>query len=69
MFMQTQFFMNCAHINVIGPGGGSLDGYPFVKFPGAYDYMDEGKSSSSLEPHVARNWYDRNALIQCRYLG
>lgn len=41
--MQTQWFINCAHINVIGPGGGTLDGYPFAKFPGSYDYMDSGK--------------------------
>jgi len=41
-FMQTQFFLNCAQVNIIGPGGGSLDGYPFAKFPGAYDYMHPG---------------------------
>lgn len=41
--MQTQFFLNCAQVNIIGPGGGNLDGYPFAKFPGAYDYMHPGK--------------------------
>lgn len=40
--MATQFFINCAHINVIGGGGGDLDNYPYAKFPGAYDYMDPG---------------------------
>ncbi|KAF2112673.1 glycoside hydrolase [Lophiotrema nucula] len=42
-FLQTQFYVNCAQINVINHGAaGSLDGYPFAKFPGAYDYMDTG---------------------------
>lgn len=39
---RTQFFLNCAHINVMGPGGGSLAGYPYAKFPGAYDQKDPG---------------------------
>lgn len=30
----TQFYVNCAQVNVIGPGGGTPKG--FVKFPGAY---------------------------------
>ena len=42
--MQTQFFLNCAHVNIVGPGGGNLDSYPSAKFPGAYDYMDPRKS-------------------------
>ncbi|KAI0122339.1 glycoside hydrolase family 61 protein [Daldinia grandis] len=34
----TQFYISCAHINVIGPGGGNPG--PMVKFPGAYDLFD-----------------------------
>jgi hypothetical protein len=37
----TQWFINCALINVMGPGGGVPKG--FVKFPGAYDVDDRGE--------------------------
>ncbi|CAI6338965.1 unnamed protein product [Periconia digitata] len=37
-----QWFVNCAQVNIIGPGGGSLKGYPFAKFPGVYDEKDPG---------------------------
>jgi len=36
----TQQFINCAHVEVIGPGGGTPG--PFTKFPGAYDIADNG---------------------------
>ena len=29
-----QFYLNCAHIDILGPGGGSPG--PVVKIPGAY---------------------------------
>ncbi|KAF2866653.1 glycosyl hydrolase family 61-domain-containing protein [Massariosphaeria phaeospora] len=35
-----QFYVSCAHINVMGSGGGSLDGYDFAKFPGTYNLSD-----------------------------
>jgi len=35
---QTQWFINCAHIDVNGPGGGTPG--PLVKIPGAYDSWD-----------------------------
>jgi hypothetical protein len=41
-FNTTQWYVNCAHINVIGDGGGIFDGYNFAKFPGTYDVMDPG---------------------------
>lgn len=41
-FNTTQWYVNCAHINVIGNGGGSFNGYNFAKFPGTYDIMDPG---------------------------
>lgn len=40
-FRQSQFFLNCAHVNIINNGKyGSFEGYQFAKFPGTYDYMD-----------------------------
>lgn len=30
----TQWYVNCAHVNIIGPGGGTPEG--FAKFPGTY---------------------------------
>ncbi|KAF2267774.1 hypothetical protein CC78DRAFT_489693 [Lojkania enalia] len=41
-FNYTQWYVNCAHINIIGPGGGSIQGYDFAKFPGTYVIMDPG---------------------------
>lgn len=38
----TQFYINCAHINIVGPGGGSFDGYDFAKFPGTYKHDSPG---------------------------
>jgi hypothetical protein len=37
---RTQFYVNCAHVNVIGPGGGSPG--TFVKFPGLYNKNTPG---------------------------
>ncbi|KAF1949124.1 hypothetical protein CC80DRAFT_279525 [Byssothecium circinans] len=37
-----QWFINCAQVNIVGSGGGSLEGYPFAKFPGSYDKNDPG---------------------------
>lgn len=45
-FNQTQWFINCALVNIVGPGGGIPTG--FARFPGAYDPEDPGKHSSSL---------------------
>lgn len=36
----TQQFINCAHVEVSGPGGGTPG--PTTKFPGAYDIADKG---------------------------
>ncbi|KAF2708877.1 lytic polysaccharide monooxygenase [Pleomassaria siparia CBS 279.74] len=36
----TQFYIACAQIDVVGPGGGKPG--PTVKFPGAYDLSDPG---------------------------
>ncbi|KAK4110369.1 lytic polysaccharide monooxygenase [Canariomyces notabilis] len=36
----SQWFINCAHINIIGPGGGTPTG--FAKFPGTYQPGDPG---------------------------
>ncbi|KAF2262934.1 hypothetical protein CC78DRAFT_582130 [Lojkania enalia] len=59
-FNYTQWYVNCAHINIIGRGGGSLQGYDFAKFPGSYDIMDPGlwigwaqESQTSLSDYIA----------------
>lgn len=39
-----QFYVNCALVNIIGPGGGVPKG--FAKFPGTYKEEDPGKDSS-----------------------
>lgn len=31
-----EFYVNCAHVNIIGPGGGQFKSEDFVKLPGAY---------------------------------
>ncbi|KAK4206134.1 glycoside hydrolase [Rhypophila decipiens] len=36
----TQWYVNCAQINIIGPGGGTPTG--FARFPGTYDNKDPG---------------------------
>lgn len=36
----TQWYVNCAHINIIGNGGGVPSG--FAQFPGTYDIHDPG---------------------------
>jgi hypothetical protein len=36
-----QFYVNCAFVNIIGPGGGTPT--EFVKFPGTYQDEDPGK--------------------------
>lgn len=37
---QTQQYINCAHIEIVGPGGGTPG--PMTKFPGAYELDDPG---------------------------
>jgi hypothetical protein len=39
-FGYTQWYVNCAHLNIIGPGGGTPQG--FAKFPGTYEVDDPG---------------------------
>jgi hypothetical protein len=38
---QSQWFVNCAHIDVVGNGGGSPT--QFVRFPNAYNDEDPSK--------------------------
>ncbi|KAJ4299453.1 hypothetical protein N0V90_004698 [Kalmusia sp. IMI 367209] len=40
-YNETQQYINCAHIEVVGPGGGAPG--PMVKFPGAYALDDPGE--------------------------
>ncbi|KAM7186853.1 Glycosyl hydrolase family 61 domain containing protein [Naviculisporaceae sp. PSN 640] len=36
----SQWYVNCAQVNIIGPGGGTPTG--FARFPGTYDNKDPG---------------------------
>ncbi|SPQ22681.1 40eabeae-9ac9-4ae7-a184-437a55151071 [Thermothielavioides terrestris] len=36
----SQWYVNCAHVNIIGPGGGTPTG--FARFPGTYTVDDPG---------------------------
>ncbi|KAK4112025.1 lytic polysaccharide monooxygenase [Canariomyces notabilis] len=36
----AQWYINCAHVNIIGPGGGTPTG--FARFPGTYEQKDPG---------------------------
>jgi hypothetical protein len=40
-----QFYINCALVNIIGPGGGTPT--EFVRFPGTYQDEDPGKKPLS----------------------
>lgn len=40
IYNTTQQYINCAHIEVVGPGGGKPG--PMVKFPGAYSLEEPG---------------------------
>lgn len=44
----NQWYVNCAHVNIIGPGGGKPTG--FAKFPGTYTEDDPGMHPAGL-PH------------------
>lgn len=38
---RSQFYVNCAHVNIIGPGGGTPTG--LARFPGTYQDGGPGK--------------------------
>lgn len=40
MYDYSQWYINCAQVNIIGPGGGTPT--QFAKFPGTYDINDPG---------------------------
>jgi hypothetical protein len=37
----SQWYVNCAHVNIVGPGGGSPT--EFAKFPGTYVVDEPGE--------------------------
>jgi hypothetical protein len=41
-----QFYINCAFVNIIGPGGGTPT--EFVRFPGSLQDEDPGKQAAEL---------------------
>jgi len=43
MYNYSQWYVNCAQVNIIGPGGGTPT--QFAKFPGTYDINDPGISA------------------------
>lgn len=44
----SQWYVNCAHVNIIGEGGGTPTG--FAKFPGTYRPDDPGETAPLLAP-------------------
>ena len=48
-FNSTQWYVNCAQVNIIGGGGGSLEGYKYAKFPGTYNVVDPGECFQKLQ--------------------
>jgi hypothetical protein len=44
---QSQWFVNCAHVNIVGNGNGSPTG--FVRFPNAYKEEDQSKYLADWE--------------------
>jgi hypothetical protein len=43
---ESQWYVNCAHVNIIGAGGGEIPtDYAYAKFPGTYKAGDPRKSS------------------------
>ncbi|KAF2183991.1 lytic polysaccharide monooxygenase [Zopfia rhizophila CBS 207.26] len=40
LFNMSQWYINCAHVNIVGSGGGTPTG--FARFPEAYDIEDPG---------------------------
>lgn len=57
-----QFYINCAFINIIGPGGGVPKG--FAKFPGTYKEEDPGEDSV-----VCECWGSSSQLTSSRRIG
>lgn len=51
----TQLYVNCAQVNIIGPGGGTPK--EFVKFPGAYNKDTPGvkMDEAAFGPSLSRN--------------
>lgn len=46
-FNYSQWYVNCAHVNIIGPGGGKPT--EFAKFPGTYRIDDPVQYSNAFE--------------------
>jgi hypothetical protein len=70
-FNTTQFYIECAQIDVVGPGGGRPE--PLVKFPGAYDLRDRGECASAVRRESEEKKEGSVNLkadwIECRDLG
>lgn len=49
----VQSYINCAQINVIGPGGGSPESAGTARFPGTYTSEDPGECESVAAKHRA----------------
>jgi hypothetical protein len=54
---QSQWFVNCAHVEIVGPGGGSPG--PFVRFPNAYSEDEQAVWFHNEDPDKG---YVRDAL-------
>lgn len=43
VFNRSQFFVNCAQVEIVGSGGPKTEPGPTVKFPGAFDLSHPGE--------------------------
>lgn len=73
-FNYSQWFVNCAYVDIVGPGGGVPTG--FARFPGTYDISDPGKQAHSQFPQdtttssTSTAWTDTLTCLCCtRHLG
>ena len=55
---QSQWFVNCAHVEIVGAGGGTPG--PFVRFPGAYSEEEQAVWFRNEDPE--KEGYFRSAL-------
>lgn len=65
IYNTTQQYINCAHIEIVGPGGGTPG--PAVKFPGAYS-LDEPGEWIVIE-YIALELIESRCLASFRFVG
>jgi hypothetical protein len=70
IFGYSQWYINCAHVNIIGPGGGNPTS--FAQFPGTYKIEDPvcNKSKYKKWANIAPQglWVPLNQLVNGGYV-